>query len=104
MALGTITYHNYDQPGMKASDWGVRQRLVTIVGDNAVPAGGTPITAATFKLNSIDHMEFTIPYPLVNRQYFFDKTNSKIQIRVAAGTEFTGDASADRVQILITGR
>ena len=99
-----ITFLRKEQPGMKAGDNGVKERLVLIAGDGAVGAGGSAVTAALFQLNAIDNIKCALPYPLVNRRYIFDKANTKLQIVIAAGTEFTGDASADRVVALVTGR
>lgn len=104
ITAANITFLRHDYPGMKAGDWGVKCKLVLINGDGAVGAGGSAVTAALFKLNAIDGMQLALPYPLVNRRYLFDKTNTKLQVQVAAGTEFTGDASADRVLALIWGR
>ena len=104
ITAANITIIRRDQPGMKAGDWGVKQRLVLIAGDSAVGAGGSAVTAALFQLNAIDDIECCLPYPLVNRRYLYDKANGKLQVQVAAGTEFTGDASADRVIALVTGR
>lgn len=104
ISAANITFIRKHQPGMKAGDWGVKMRLVQIAGDSAVGAGGSAVTAALFQLNAIDMMQIALPYPLVNRRYLFDKANSKIQVQVGAGTEFTGDASADRVIILVWGR
>lgn len=99
-----ITFLRKGFPGMKAGDWGVKTRIVQISGDSSVGAGGSAITAALFQLNAIDGMQLALPYPLVNRRYIFDKANSKLQVQVAAGTEFTGDASADRVIARVWGR
>jgi len=104
ITAANITILRRDQPGMKAGDWGVRQRLVLISGDSAVGAGGSAITASLFQLNAIDHIQCCLPYPMVDRRYIFDKTNTKLQVQVAAGTEFTGNASADKVIALVTGR
>jgi len=89
---------------MQAGGLGVKMRLVLISGDGAVGAGGSAVTAALFQLNAIDGMQLALPYPLVDRRYIFDKTNVKLQVQVALGTEFTGNASADRVQALVWGR
>ena|SRR5690242_20556514 len=104
ITAANITIIRRDQPGMKAGDWGVKQRLVLINGDSAVGAGGSAVTPALFQLNAIDDIQLCAPYPLVDRHYIYDKANTKIQIQVGAGTEFTGDASADRVIALVTGR
>lgn len=104
LTAANITFIRKHQPGMKAGDWGVKMRLVQISGDSAISAGGSAITAGLFQLNAIDGMQLALPYPLVNRRYIFDKTNSKLQVQVAAGTEFTGDASADKVLALVWGR
>jgi len=104
LSAANISILRKDQPFMKAGDWGVKQRLVLISGDSAVVAGGSAITAALFQLNAIDDIQCCLPYPLVDRRYIFDKTNTKLQVIVAAGTEFTGNASADRVVALVTGR
>jgi hypothetical protein len=104
ITAANITILRRDFPGMKAGGVGVRQRLVLINGDGAIAGGGSVLTAALFQLNAIDSMLIALPYPLVNRKYIFDKTNLKLQAQVAAGTEFTGDASADRIIALVTGR
>jgi len=104
ITAANITIIRREFSGMKAGGNGIRRRLVLIAGDSAVGAGGSAITAALFQLNVIDHMQLALPYPLVDRKYIFDKTNTKLQVQVAAGTEFTGNASADRVLALVTGR
>ncbi len=104
IAAANIAFIRKGFPGMKAGDNGIKTRLVQITGDGAVGAGGSAITAALFQLNAIDGMMLALPYPLVNRRYLFDKTNLKLQVQVAAGTEFTGDASADKVIAYVWGR
>lgn len=104
ITAANIAFIRKGQPGMSAGGLGVKTRIVLITGDGAVGAGGSAITAALFQLNAIDSMMLALPYPLVNRRYLFDKTNLKLQVQVAAGTEFTGDASADKVLAYVWGR
>ena len=102
MALGAITFIRKIAPRR-----GVRQRICLMVGEATYTATGVPITAATFLLNGIDAIFFENPYPLVNRQYLFDKTNSKIQAQVVStGVEVAGgtNCSADQVLMRVVGR
>lgn len=78
-----------------------------MVGEASYTTGGVAVTAATFQLNAIDAILFSNPYPLVNRQYIFDKTNSKIMAQVVStGVEVAGanNNSADIVIMTVYGR
>ena len=102
MALGAITFLRKIAPRR-----GVRKRIVLLVGEASYTTGGVAVTAANFQLNAIDSMFFNQPYPLVNRQYVFDKANSKIQAQVpSTGAEVAGavNCSADQIVIEVSGR
>jgi len=102
MALGAITFIRKLAPRR-----GVRIREVLMVGEASYTTTGVPVTAATFQLNAIDAIFCAAPYPLANRQYVFDKTNSKIMAQVVStGVEVAGavNCSADQVNLLVYGR
>ena len=98
MALGAVTFIRKVAPRR-----GVRVREVLLVGEASYTTGGVAVTAATFLLNGIDAIFFSNPFPLVNRQYIFDKTNSKIMSQVVStGAEVAGAANCSADQIIMT--
>lgn len=102
MALGAITFIRKVAPRR-----GVRIREVLMVGEASYTSTGVPVTAATFLLNAIDAIFFSLPYPLSIRQYIFDKANSKIMTQVVStGVETAGavNCSADQVIMTVYGR
>ena len=102
MALGAITFIRKVAPRR-----GVRIREVLLVGEASYTTGGVAVTAATFQLNGIDAIFISTPFPLVNRQYIFDKTNSKIMAQVVStGAEVAGanNNSADQIIMTVYGR
>src|SRR5262245_41741955 len=99
MALGAITFIRQIAPRR-----GVRQRVCLMVGEASYTTGGVAITPATFRLNAIDAIIFSNPYPLVNRQYVYDKANSKIMAQVVStGAEVAGanNNAADQVMMRV---
>jgi len=102
MALGAITFIRKLAPRR-----GVRVREVLLVGEAAYTSTGVAVTAANFQLNAIDAIFPSLPFPLVNRQYIFDKANSKIMAQVpSTGAEVAGavNCSADQILLLVYGR
>jgi len=100
MALTSITVLRRFPPKR-----GVRQVLVEIVGEGTYTASGIAIGASAVGLNAITAVECAPPYPLVNAQYLWDKTNGKLQAQVVTtGAEFSGVASAHKIVALFTGR
>ena len=102
MALGAITFIRKVAPRR-----GVRIREVLMVGEGSYTSTGVPVTAATFQLNAIDAIFFSLPFPLSIRQYIFDKANSKIMTQVVStGVETAGavNCAADQVIMIVYGR
>ena len=102
MALGAITFIRKLAPRR-----GVRIRKVLLVGEASYTTGGVAVTAANFQLNAIDGIFCANPYPLVNRQYIFDKANSKFMAQVVStGAEVAGavNCSADQIILTVYGR
>lgn len=102
MALGAITFIRKVAPRR-----GVRIREVLLVGEASYTTTGVAVTAANFQLNAIDAIFISNPYPLVNRQYIFDKTNSKIMAQVVStGAEVAGatNCAADQLILTVYGR
>lgn len=86
---------------------GIREVLVEITGDTSYPTGGSPIVAADVKLSAITAILPQLPYPLVDRQYIWDRANGKLMAQVvstAAELANTTNASADKIVALVSGR
>jgi hypothetical protein len=80
--------------------------LIEITGDNPYPSGGSPITAATLKVNSILAILPQEPYPLADRWYIWDRTNGKLMCQVISTAAEAGaiDLSADRIVAVVIAR
>jgi hypothetical protein len=102
MALGAIAVLRRFTPKR-----GSREVLVEITGEASYTTGGVVIAASNFGLNAITRLLPFPPYPLVDRTYVWDNTNSKLMAQViSTGLQVAGavSCSADKIVCLVIGR
>ena len=100
MALGAVTILRRYPPKR-----GVREVLAEIVGEASYTSTGVAIAASVFGLTAITAVEPFPPYPLADRIYIWDRANGKLMAQViSTGLEASGNLSADKIVVHVTGR
>lgn len=95
MPLGAITVLRRIHPRR-----GVREVVFQMPGAASYTTGGDAITAANLNLNAITDIQFHVS-GVVDRQYLFDKANSKVMAQViSTGAQVAGSTNLSTDTVL----
>ncbi len=106
MALGVAVLKRLRRPW--GGGYGIKDLLIEVTGEASYVTNGSAITAAQLNVNAIIAVVPRRPYPLVARQYIWDRGTGKLLAQKLDGTGAevisTTNCSADKVVCMVYAR
>jgi hypothetical protein len=105
MALGVSVLKRIRYPW--AGGYGIKDLIIEVTGEASYVTNGSAITAAQLNVNSILAIAPSDPYPLVARNYVWDRGTGKLLAQAAGtGNEVSAatNCSADKIVCTVYAR